>query len=354
MHRLALCTPSRLHFGLLSWGDATPRRFGGVGLMVRDPGLEVVAEPAGSWGATGPSAARVLAAAGRAARLLEDAGVAAPPLRFEVRSAPPEHVGLGVGTQAGMAAARLVAEAAGRADLPAAELARLAGRGLRSGIGLHGFARGGLIVDGGRGPGDDAPAAPLLAHLDFPADWAVLIVIPPDSTGLHGGPEARAFGQLPPPPASTVDRLCRLVLLDLLPAVAEHDLPAFGAALAEIQVRVGQGFAPAQGGTFAGPARGGLVPFLRSLGLVGVGQSSWGPTLYGFAAADPDRETALVARVLDRTGWPAGSAFWTRASPTGARPEAARAANLPSPIGGKRVHPPDQDRAAPDPSATDG
>src|SRR5437763_1551499 len=71
--------------------------------------------------------------------------------------------------------------------------------------------------------------------------------------GLHGPDEARAFAQLPPIPEPITDRLCRLVLLDLLPAVVEADLERFGAALVEIQHRVGQGFAPAQGGLFAHP-----------------------------------------------------------------------------------------------------
>ncbi len=42
---------------------------------------------------------------------------------------------------------------------------------------------------------------------------------------------------------------------DLLPAVHERDLAAFGAALGEIQARVGACFASAQGGVFHSPAQ---------------------------------------------------------------------------------------------------
>lgn len=318
MPRLVLRTPSRLHFGLLSWGDHAPRQFGGVGLMIRDPSLALVAEPSATWQAEGPLAARVLAAAERVAGQLATQGVAVGPLRFLVEDAPPEHVGLGVGTQVGMAVARLTTEFAGRGDVSAPELALLAGRGFRSGIGLHGFARGGLIVDGGRGRGEQAPTAPLLARLEFPADWSILIMIPPGSTGLHGTPEVQAFRQIPALPDSSVDRLCRLVLLDLLPAVAERNLDGFGAALTEIQLRVGQGFAAAQGGVFARPDLRELVSFLQSEGLAGVGQSSWGPTIYGFFLGSTNQRAAILMRVLARTGWPTGSAFWTEASPSGA------------------------------------
>ncbi len=287
--------------------------------MLDAPGLAIVAEPGEAWMAEGPLSDRVLAVAGRVAGVLEGQDLAVPPLRFTINQAPPEHVGLGVGTQLGMAVARIVAEYSGRNDASAFDLARLSGRGLRSGIGLHGFALGGLIVDGGRSRGDQTRPAPLLAHLEFPPEWSVLVVIPPDAIGLHGSPEVRAFHHLPPTLDATVDRLCRLVLLELLPAVVERDLEGFGAALAEIQARVGQGFAPAQGGIFASPDLEALVAYLRSLGLIGVGQSSWGPTLYGFCQGSTDQKSAILARVLDRTGWPEGAAFWTVASSAGVR-----------------------------------
>ena len=95
--------------------------------------------------------------------------------------------------------------------------------------------------------------APLLARLELPPEWSILVVIPPDSTGIHGEHEIKAFRQIPGLPDSMVDRLCRLVLLDLLPAVVERDLPVFGAALSEIQLLVGQGFAPGSRGGFCSP-----------------------------------------------------------------------------------------------------
>ncbi len=309
-------TPSRLHFGLLAPGSRGPRQFGGVGLMIGAPGLRLSATSADRWEAAGPLASRALQVAGRVAAALALRGVEPSPARIEVLGVPPEHVGLGVGTQLGLGVARLVAELAGLGALPSTDLAELSGRGVRSGIGLHGFALGGLIVDGGRGPASAIP--PLLARLPFPPDWAVLVAIPPQPTGLHGPGELRAFADLPPFPDALTDRLCRLVLLGLLPAVIERDLPGFSAALEELQERVGQGFAPAQGGTFARPELEAIVAGLRAEGLLGVGQSSWGPTVYGFSDAPPDRRRATLAAVLDRLALPPGSAFWTRASASGA------------------------------------
>lgn len=312
-------TPSRLHLGLLSWGGTARREFGGVGLMVDEPGVRLRATRASEWSAIGPLADRTLDAAIRVVEGLRRLGWEIPPLRFEVDKAPPEHVGLGVGTQMGMATARAVAEWAGLSELSASELGRLAGRGRRSGIGVHGFGLGGLIVDGGRRRGGPESPPPLVARLVWPTDWHVLVAIPLGRVGLHGAGEVHAFRDLPPPSDRTVDRLGRLVLLDLLPSVAEGNLDDFGSALGEIQTLIGQGFAEAQGGTFASEEGAEVARSLAASGLRGVGQSSWGPTVYGFSDA-PEAERRQILADLGSAGSCATSrCFWTSASAAGAR-----------------------------------
>ena len=86
------------------------------------------------------------------------------------------------------------------------------------------------------------------------------------------------------------------MLIEILPAVLEHDLEAFGAALGELQERVGAAFAPAQGGIYATPQAALIVNELKSLGFVGTGQSSWGPTIYAFSEL-PESE---IDRLADR------------------------------------------------------
>ncbi len=284
--------------------------------MVEAPGLDLLAWPSDEWVAEGFLANRAMGIARKIAEKLAEKGAPVQPVHLAILRAPPEHVGLGVGTQLGLGIARILCELASHPRPTVAELAGLTGRGLRSGIGLHGFALGGLIVDGGRRGPSGIP--PLLSRLDFPADWSVLVVVPRLEPGLHGPGEVRAFAELPASSDALTDRLCRLVLLGLMPAVLERDLGRFGEALDEIQRRVGQGFAPAQGGIFARPELEAIASDLRSEGLVGVGQSSWGPTLYGFSDAPPERRATLLARLLDRGGLGPDSAFWTRASRSGA------------------------------------
>ena len=308
--------PSRLHFGPLSYRPGAARQFGGVGLMVRRPGLVVEARPAPEWSASGPLRDRAARLAEQVAARLVERRLEVQPLALRVVQAPAEHVGLGTGTQLALAVARLLARCAGASDLDAPELAAMTGRGARSGVGLHGFDHGGLIVEGGHGAGPSG-AAPLLCRLDFPPQWGALVVVPAHPPGLHGAAEARAFAALPPMPDAETDRLCRLVLLGLLPAAAEGDLASFGQALEEIQRRVGAWFAPAQGGPFGSDEAQSLVGWLRARGLQGVGQSSWGPTLYGFTAEGPQWRDALARQLENRPG-PRLALLWTTASRTGA------------------------------------
>jgi beta-ribofuranosylaminobenzene 5'-phosphate synthase len=309
-------TPSRLHFGLLGWGSQRSREFGGVGLMIEAPGIEVLVEPATSWiieGTLAPRVEQLVTQLRSAARAAENA---LPPVRIRVECAPAEHVGLGVGTQLSLAVARAVLLHAGVTDLSIENLAFLTGRGLRSGIGLHGFALGGLVVDGGRRTGTAIP--PLLVRLPFPEDWSILVVQPRGRPGLHGPDERQVFAELPPITQEVTDSLCRLVLLEILPAVIEHDLEAFGAALSELQARVGASFASAQGGVFASPQASMIVNDLRRLGFVGVGQSSWGPTLYGFCSHSGDDMSTAVENLRKRLGLDESSVFWTKADNQGA------------------------------------
>ena len=131
--RIRVRTPSRLHFGLLGWGPHRRRQFGGVGLMIDPPGIELIAEPATAWIAEGPLAVRVQSLLGQLRERIAETGATLPPVRIRVVSAPPEHVGFGVGTQLCLAVARAVFKLAGVAEPAIDELARLTGAAIGRG-----------------------------------------------------------------------------------------------------------------------------------------------------------------------------------------------------------------------------
>src|SRR5260370_561804 len=118
MTSLPLRTPSRLPFRLLAWNRHPAAQFGGVGLMIERPGLELTAQPAAKWQAEGPLARRTLQLAERITEKLALAGTETPAARFKIHRAPPEHMGLGTGTQLGLAVARVLTELAGRPGTP--------------------------------------------------------------------------------------------------------------------------------------------------------------------------------------------------------------------------------------------
>jgi beta-RFAP synthase len=267
--------PARLHFGVLDLRGSLGRWFGGIGAAAPGPTLCVSASAASTLDVSGPNAERATELAKTfLAHYQLTAGV-----RLHVERALPEHAGLGSGTQLALAIARAVAEVHG-VNAETSELACVMGRGRRSGIGTWTFAGGGLVVEGGHRP--DAPGiAPLLARVPFPPSWRCVVAVPTPARGISGDAEAAAFAGLPPPPERDVERVAHLVLMGLLPALADADIASFGAALTAIQAITGQWFAPAQGGTFASGPGEELVRRMAEWGAAGVGQSSWGPAVYG-------------------------------------------------------------------------
>ncbi len=298
--------PSRLHFGLLNsltgdgWAnlDGAPavagRRFGGIGLVVEKPGLLLRAEPAPKWSAHGPMADRALEFANRFAKSL--APDAVEPHSFQIEQGPPEHCGLGTGTQLGLAVGKALAIACGHSDWNSVEIARRVGRGLRSAIGIHGFDRGGLIVEGGKRRTEEI--SPLLISESLPPAWRIVVIVPESSPGLHGDAERFAFDRLIKRGESTLtETLCRLIVLGMLPALRERDCHAFGEALYDYNARVGEQFSAAQGGRYASPECTRLVEMIRGHGIAGAGQSSWGPAL--FAVVEDQAQAERLVRSIE-------------------------------------------------------
>ena len=281
--------PARLHFGVLDLRGALGRWFGGIGAAAPAPTLLVSAVDAEALDVSGDDADR---AAGFAQTVLQHYRVPRG-ARLRVHRGLPPHCGLGSGTQLALAVARALTELHG-IDASPQELARVVGRARRSAIGTWTFAGGGLVVEGGRKVGHD-DSAPLLARLPFLPSWRCVVAVPDAPAGVSGAAEAQAMAQLPSPPEGDVERVAYLVLMGLLPALVEGDIATFGSSLSEIQERTGRWWAPAQGGTFAPGPSADLVRCMREWGVPGVGQSSWGPAVYGILEGE-----ASAARLAER------------------------------------------------------
>jgi beta-ribofuranosylaminobenzene 5'-phosphate synthase len=278
--------PARLHLGFLDLDGMLGRRFGSIGLTLDGIGTRIRLTDDAASEAPPPGRAQDLLAA--LTRRL-DAG---DRWRLSIAETIPEHVGLGSGTQLGLAIAAALGTALGRRS-DARSLAPLVERGARSGIGIGAFDLGGFLVDGGKGTGE-APA-PIVARAEFPADWRIVLIFDAARRGLSGEAERQAFRDLPPFPEEAAAHLCHLALLRLLPGLAEQDFAAVAASVGEINACIGDHFAPAQGGRYASAPVGEIIAFLTTAGFTGVGQSSWGPT--GFVLVE---DAAGARRLYDQ------------------------------------------------------
>jgi beta-RFAP synthase len=182
--------PARLHFGVLDLRGRLGRCFGGLGAAIPSPSLLLEATASRTITATGPDAERAVEFARRFLAFHRLAAGVALTLHRTI----PSHVGLGSGTQLGLAVARALAELNGLSPDPV-ELARATSRGKRSAIGTWTFALGGFIVEGGRRPGTEE-LAPLLARFPIPKEWHCVVAVPVGRSGLSGDAESRAFEEL--------------------------------------------------------------------------------------------------------------------------------------------------------------
>jgi beta-ribofuranosylaminobenzene 5'-phosphate synthase len=297
---------ARLHFGFQNLSLAHARLYGGLGVALAEPRVRVTATRSDAVECADATVRRYVR---RATEVLDVPGAA-----VTVDETLPRHVGLGSGTQVALAIVAAVAAAYDR-DATVREHAPDLGRGGRSGVGVAAFESGGFVVDGGHPTArftTDPPEAgewtvpPVVARHDLPADWRFVLAVPDSPRGRNGDREDESMRNVVDgADAAIADEVAGVVTRRLLPAAAEGRLDAFGDAVAAIGRLNGAWYADEQGGVFRPPV-GTVVDELSSHpDVTGVGQSSWGPTVYGLtdaahrsAAADAAR-TALDAAGVD-------------------------------------------------------
>lgn len=277
---IEVSTPARLHLGFLDLGASLGRRFGSIGLAINSHQTIIRVTGADKLTINGTDDEAIVSKMTELAeRFISHCQV----IRQDISILPalsvgaliPEHAGLGSGTQLALTIGRALSEFY-KLPMSTAEIALIMARGQRSGIGISTFDHGGFVVDGGLGENSLLP--PMLINMAFPADWRILLIFDPQYQGVHGETESKAFSQLPDFPRANSQAICQLTLMQLLPALAELNIDAFGSAVTEIQALIGEHFAPVQGGMFTSPRVAKLLDQARQAGHQGIAQSSWGPT----------------------------------------------------------------------------
>lgn len=281
--------PARLHLGFLDLEGGLGRRFGSVGLTLDGISTKLIARPADELKVIGDPSGRVQK---YVEKFIAFKGISNC-FEIEVVDQILDHSGLGSGTQIAIAVGTAISRLF-ELECTSSEIAVLSNRGARSGIGIGAFDRGGFLVDAGRNA--DSKVPPIISRIEFPSNWRVILTFDLAHRGLHGQDEDTSFATLPAFTSQTAEQLCRLVLMQILPAVSEQKIEVFNQGIYELQKCIGEYFASAQGGRYTSPAVAEANHYLESLGVKGVGQSSWGPT--GFAFVDSETNAHIMLRKL--------------------------------------------------------
>ncbi|RMH39749.1 MAG: beta-ribofuranosylaminobenzene 5'-phosphate synthase, partial [Gammaproteobacteria bacterium] len=176
------------------------------------------------------------------------------------------------------------------------ELIRLSGRGGTSGIGIHSYFTGGMIIDLGR-KNDGcmlAPSSQLNGDIELPLllsrspmpDWPIGLCIPEHIPSLNEDEEKEFFAETCPIPEDEVYRTMHWAIAGAFAAVREHNKAAFEEAIRQLQECAWKKAERTRHGEKIQE----LEERLYSLGASAVGMSSLGPSLFFLA---PDIQAIL-------------------------------------------------------------
>jgi beta-RFAP synthase len=308
-------TPSRLHLGIIDVNGELGRMFGSIGLAIEQPNTILEFSESTNMVIEGEYQERVKQTTEKILNHFRINKLC----QIKVLQTIPSHVGLGSGTQLELATALGLSKLF-NFNATVSKLSQIIGRGSVSGIGTASFEMGGFIVDGGKSTDEKRKnkVPPIITRHEFPKDWFIEVALPGIKKGISGKDEGRAFEKLPSAPADLVGKMCRLLVMKMIPALLEHDISGFGSALTDFQKMTGESFSSVQGGKFAGGPVSETVKFLLDEGAHGAGQSSWGPTVYGLVEGKTEAKKLQgeVQNFLDSNF--GGYAFYTQADNRGA------------------------------------
>jgi len=317
---VTVTSPGRLHFALIDLNGELGRVDGGIGVALNEPCLIIEVSAVDKKVEKEENPEEVIPVLERIRGRIK------PELKGNYRvmilKPLPSHVGLGSQTQLSLSVAKAICMLENR-SYGVAELAKLVGRGGTSGIGMAAFDNGGFILDGGhvfrkgeaerkkeeeRGkiktsflPSSASKFSPppILFQHALPEDWFFIVAIPEVKRGVHGTEEIEIFKRYCPLKREEVEKICRIVLMRILPSVLEKDIDTFAASLTMLQevgfkkkeVELQQDIIKELFGFFDAHA-------------LGHGMSSFGPATYAIVEGERRAEelAAATKEFLDEKG----------------------------------------------------
>ncbi|MDY7082173.1 MAG: GHMP kinase, partial [Halobacteria archaeon] len=122
---------------------------------------------------------------------------------------------------------------------------------------------------------------PVVSHHDVPPDWRFVVAVP-EGKGKHGESEDESIRDvISRADPSIADEISSTIVDEVLPGITTGDIKEFGAGIERVGRLNGAWYTSFQGGVYRKEA----LPIVQKLrehpDVAGVGQSSWGPAVYG-------------------------------------------------------------------------
>jgi len=283
--RVVIQAPARIHMGFYNFLTDNVV-YGDLGVAIQKPRvvIRVSRSGEGSFKVVNKSGVDISDCLEKVAKIFDLHDV-----HIEVLDVIPRHVGLGSTTQITLAIAYAVSTLQGF-NYSVRDLAVKLCRGRDSGVGIATFERGGFIVNSGRRVSEEGRVkCPTSLHdlpqvifrASVPREWSFTIFTPKTRKGLDEVSERKVMDIPISLPKDIQYELYKLVFLYIIPSILRDDIETFSKALTKLQLIVGGYFSKYQGSTFCCEEAELIVNTMLRYGVKGVGQSSWGPTIYG-------------------------------------------------------------------------
>ncbi|NPA71064.1 MAG: GHMP kinase [Crenarchaeota archaeon] len=276
--RVLIRAPSHVHLGNFDLNGELGRLFGTIGFALEEPHLQVNVEESNDIIIEGPYRDILHEVVKKCIEIFNIGG-----LKVKIEKTYKRGVGLGLTTSLVLsvvyAASRIVGE-----DIDIIQLAPLFGRGLVSALGTYAFKLGGMIIDAGFRIDSFGKVPPLIYRGEIPQKWYFIVAVPkkiPERVVEIKKRESEILKNLPKMSPEVSGRLCRIVLVQLIPSVEEEDIETFGKALTEFSKIAGEYWSPFQEGTYCTREVERGIRIMLEEGCTGAAQSCWGPTFYG-------------------------------------------------------------------------
>jgi beta-ribofuranosylaminobenzene 5'-phosphate synthase len=311
--------PAHLHAGNMDLTGDLGRLYGTAGFTIEYPRTVIEAVKSDKIAVMGEDSEN---AETYARTFMERFGIDGG-IAVTIRETIPKHLGMGSQTALALSLGHAISELYNR-PIGIEEMAIALGRSDIVALGFNSFQTGGFIVDGGykiREKGRRIP--PCLFRYPIPEDWLFVICIPqrpiPEILKIKEH-EEEILDTLKPMPEQMSDRLSRIMLMQVMPAIMEHDIKTFGKYLTAFNSRLGAGFWEEfqEGNTYCDPVVESGINLLLENGAYGAGQTCWGPTFYGLV---DNGETAIklvekLESLMEQHG--GGDVFYTPGNNHGA------------------------------------